>query len=167
MNTPINNVLTCAEINLETLRELLGRFGLSLEQVEDKAPIPGSWFGEPEAGIIARRVIIRGDTPVHSALHESCHLICMDEERRSTLHTNAGGDYDEENAVNYMEITLGTLLPEVGRERILADMDSWGYTFRLGSALAWFEEDAEDAHQWLLQHGLLDDSGQPTWKLRQ
>jgi hypothetical protein len=91
----------------------------------------------------------------------------MDETRRSTLHTNAGGDYDEENAVNYMEITLGTLLPGVGRERILADMDSWGYTFRLGSARAWFEHDAEDARQWLLDHNLLTEQNEPTWKLRQ
>jgi len=167
MNNTMNDVLTCAEIDLAALRELLGRFGLTLEQVEDNAPIPGSWFGEPEAGIIARRVIIRSDTPVHSALHESCHLICMDEERRSTLHTNAGGDYDEENAVNYLEITLGSLLPGVGRERILADMDRWGYTFRLGSAQAWFEQDAEDARLWLFEKGLLDNRGLPTWKLRQ
>jgi hypothetical protein len=162
----MNSVLTCNDISLQDLAQLLARFGLSLECVDDDAPIPGSWFGEPEAGIIARRVIVRGDTPVHSALHESCHLICMDEQRRSTLHTNAGGDYDEENAVNYMEITLGTLLPGVGRGRILADMDSWGYTFRLGSARAWFEQDAEDARQWLLAHGLLDEQGGPTWSLR-
>ena len=160
------NVLLCSEITLESLRELLGRFGLSLEVVGDGEPIPGSWFGEPEAGIIARRVIVRGDTPVHSALHEACHLICMDEQRRATLHTNAGGDYDEENAVNYMEITLASLLPEVGYARILADMDAWGYTFRLGSAQAWFEQDAEDARQWLLSHDLLDAAGQPTWCLR-
>jgi hypothetical protein len=166
MNASHDTVLTCNDIDLEALRALLGRFGLTLELVADDAPIPGSWFGEPEAGIIARRVIVRGDTPVHSALHESCHLICMDEARRRTLHTNAGGDYDEENAVNYLEITLGSLLPGVGYARILADMDRWGYTFRLGSARAWFEQDAEDARHWLLQRGLLDESGRPTWKLR-
>jgi hypothetical protein len=160
------SVLLCSELDPAPLAALLSRFGLSLERVADGAPIPGSWFGEPEAGIVARRVLVRGDTPVHSALHESCHLICMDAERRATLHTNAGGDYDEENAVNYLEITLGTLLPGVGRERILADMDSWGYTFRLGSARAWFEQDAEDARQWLLHHGLLEGDGSPTWKLR-
>lgn len=159
-------VLLCREIELTALQQLLQRFGLSLEMVADDAPIPGSWFGEPEAGIIGRRVIVRGDTPVHSALHESCHLICMDEQRRSTLHTNAGGDYDEENAVNYLEITLGSRLAEVGYDRILQDMDSWGYTFRLGSARAWFEQDAEDARQWLQRHGLLDAQGQPSWQLR-
>ena len=162
-----DNVLLCSEIDFNALAELLGRFGLTLERVADGEPIPGSWFGDPEAGIIARRVLVRGDTPVHSALHESCHLICMDEGRRSVLHTNAGGDYDEENAVNYMEITLGGYLSDVGRDRILADMDRWGYTFRLGSARAWFEQDAEDARHWLLHHGLLTPDGSPTWKLRQ
>lgn len=159
-------VLRCHEIRLDSLATLLERFGLTLELVPMGAAIPGSWFGEPEAGIIARRVIVRADTPVHSALHEACHLICMDEQRRSTLHTNAGGDYDEENAVNYLEITLAGLLPEVGRERLLLDMDAWGYSFRLGSARAWFEQDAEDARQWLLSRGLLDEQGLPTWQLR-
>jgi hypothetical protein len=37
----------------------------------------------------------------------------------------------------------------------MQDMDAWGYTFRLGSARAWFEEDAEDARTWLQQRGLL------------
>lgn len=159
-------VLTCNDISPEHLSDLLARFGLTLEMVADDAPIEGSWFGEPEAGIIGRRVIVRRDTPVHSALHESCHLICMDETRRATLHTNAGGDYDEENAVNYLEITLGDYLPGVGRERIMADMDAWGYTFRLGSACAWFEQDAADARQWLMAHGLLNAAGEPTWTLR-
>lgn len=162
----MTTVLTCNDIALQQLAGLLDRFGLTLERVDDGAPIPGSWFGEPEAGIIGRRVIVRGDTPLHSALHESCHLICMDEERRSTLHTNAGGDYDEENAVNYMEITLGAYLPGTGRERIMADMDTWGYTFRLGSARAWFEQDAEEARRWLCDNGLLNKEGEPTWKLR-
>jgi hypothetical protein len=162
----MDNVLLCNEIDAAALAALLARFGLTLEWVADGESIPGSWFGDPEAGIIARRVLVRSDTPLHSALHESCHLICMDQQRRATLHTDAGGDYDEENAVNYMEITLAGYLPEVGRERIMADMDRWGYTFRLGSSRAWFEQDAEDARQWLLKHELLDTTGKPTWKLR-
>ena len=36
------------------------------------------------------------------------------------------------------------------------DMDAWGYTFRLGSTRAWFEQDADDARQWLAERGLLD-----------
>ena len=162
----MNEVLTCAGINIDDLTTLLDRFGLSLEIVADDKPIPGSWFGDPEAGIIERRVLVRSDTPVHSALHESCHNICMDETRREKLHTDAGGDYDEENAVNYMEITLADYLPGVGRDRIMVDMDTWGYTFRLGSARAWFEKDAEETRLWLIEQQLLDKEGRPTWRLR-
>jgi hypothetical protein len=135
-------------------------------QVPAGAPIPGSWFGEPEAGIIARRVYVRPDTPVHSALHESCHLICIDEERRSRLHTDAGGDYAEENGVCYLQILLADFLPGMGRERMLCDMDCWGYTYRLGSARAWFEQDSADAREWLLAHRLIAEDGAPGWRLR-
>jgi hypothetical protein len=31
----------------------------------------------------------------------------------------------------------------------MADMDAWGYSFRLGSTRAWFEADAEDAREFL------------------
>ncbi|MBW6476270.1 MAG: hypothetical protein K0A95_04275 [Chromatiales bacterium] len=160
------SVLLCREIDHHALAALLQRFGLQLHILADEAPIPGSWFGEPEAGIIGQDIYLRGDTPVHSALHESCHVICMDGVRRRQLHTNAGGDYDEENAVNYLEITLACQLPEVGYARILADMDAWGYSFRLGSAQAWFEQDASDARAWLQDQGLLNAQGQPSWRLR-
>ena len=30
---------------------------------------------------------------------------------------------------------------------------TWGYSFRLGSAAAWFAEDAEDARDWLIATG--------------
>lgn len=160
------SVLLCNEIELQHLTVLLGKFGISIKRVADGESIPGSWFGEPEAGIIATSLYIRGDTPLHSALHESCHLICMDSTRRAKLHTNAGGDYDEENGVNYLEITLADYLPEFGSKRVMHDMDCWGYTFRLGSAKAWFEQDAEDARQWLIEHNLLDPQGLPTWDLR-
>ncbi|NOR52282.1 MAG: hypothetical protein GQ470_06640, partial [Gammaproteobacteria bacterium] len=136
------SVKLCHQIKLNHLSELLGKFGISIKLVAASDPIPGSWFGEPEAGIISTTLYIRGDTPVHSALHESCHLICMDSKRRSSLHTNAGGDYDEENGVNYLEITLANYIPEYDSEQLMNDMDCWGYTFRLGSAKAWFEQDA-------------------------
>jgi len=45
-------------------------------------------------------------------------------------------------------------LPGVGSERLMADMDAWGYTYRLGSTKAWFEQDAEDAKAWLIERGL-------------
>ncbi len=160
------SVVLCSEIELQHLVDLLSKFGIRIVQVADGEPIPGSWFGNPEAGIISTTLYIRGDTPVHSALHESCHLICMDSTRRTSLHTNAGGDYDEENGVNYLEITLANYIPEYGSDQLMKDMDCWGYTFRLGSSRAWFEQDAEDTHQWLIDHLLIDQQGVPTWKLR-
>ena len=44
------------------------------------------------------------------------------------------------------------------RDRVLADMDAWGYTFRLGSARAYVDGDAEDAWAWLQAHGLISES---------
>jgi hypothetical protein len=134
--------------------------------VPPAAPIPGSYWGEPEAGLIGHRLYLRPDTPVHSALHEACHYICADAPRRASLHTDAGGDFAEENAVCYLQILLADQLPEMGRERLFADMDAWGYSFRLGSTRAWFERDAEDARQWLVDQGLIDRGGRPTWKVR-
>lgn len=39
--------------------------------------------------------------------------------------------------------------------------DGWGYHYRLGSARAWFEQDAEDARAWLRRHGLIDAEDRP------
>jgi hypothetical protein len=36
----------------------------------------------------------------------------------------------------------------------MADMDAWGYSFRLGSTRAWFEHDADDARVFLQARGL-------------
>lgn len=159
-------VLTCADIELDDLRALLEKFNLKTSIVDPGADIPGSWFGDSEAGIIKNTLYIRMDTPVHSALHESCHYICMDEQRRQHLHTNAEGGYDEENGVCYMQILLSDYIPGLGQQRIFNDMDEWGYTFRLGSSRAWFENDAEDAKQWLLNHKLIDSDNKPLWVLR-
>jgi hypothetical protein len=102
---------------------------------------------------------VRRDTPVHSTLHEAAHSLCMGEERREALYRDAGGDFDEENAACYLQILLAEEIPAMGRDRMLADMDAWGYTFRLGSARRWFEEDAADARAWLLGHGLINAAG--------
>jgi hypothetical protein len=37
-------------------------------------------------------------------------------------------------------------------------MDAWGYTFRLGSARAYFEQDAEAAFALLSERGIIDDA---------
>ena len=50
---------------------------------------------------------------------------------------------------------------------MFADMDEWGYSFRLGSAGRWFAEDADDARQWLSRHGLIDHRSRITYALLQ
>lgn len=159
-------VLTCQELGYPQLQQLLQRFSLDLTIIEDNSPIPGSWFGDPEAGVIKTEVLVRGDTPVHSALHEACHVICMDQARREELHTDTGGDYDEENAVCYLQLLLSDQLKDMGRTRMMQDMDEWGYSFRLGSTRAWFKEDAEDARDWLIDKGLIQADLTPNWRLR-
>jgi hypothetical protein len=142
---------------LEALRALLAPHGLAVRVVPAGEPIPGSYWGEPEAGLIGDVLWLRPDTPLHSALHEAAHHVCMTPERRAALERDAGGDDAEENAVCYLQILWADRLPGVGRARLMADMDAWGYSFRLESAARWFEEDAADARAWLAARGLLPD----------
>lgn len=151
----MHRVATLADIGFDAAAVLLARYGLKLERVGDGLPIPGSYWGEPEAGVIAETAYARLDTPVHSLLHEACHLIVAAPERRAAIHTDASDSQAEEDASCYLQIVLGSEIAGIGRARIMADMDAWGYTFRLGSARAWFERDAEDARAWLAARGLL------------
>lgn len=148
------------------LGALLKRYGLALEMVAPEEVIPGSFWGGCEAGLIGATVFVRLDTPVHSVLHEAAHVICMTAERRAGLHTDAGGDEAEENAVCYLQILLAAALPAVGRERLCRDMDEWGYTFRLGGASVWFSEDAADARLWLSHRALIDEGSRLTYACR-
>jgi hypothetical protein len=159
-------VLLVNSIDRLPLEMLLDRYGLELTLVAPEQVIPGSFWGEREAGLIGSKIYVRLDTPVHSVLHEGAHFMCMTAERRAGLDTDAGGDDREENAVCYLQILLADVLPNVGRERMCRDMDEWGYSFRLGSAATWFAEDAEDARQWLLQQGLIDDESRITYACR-
>ena len=159
-------MLTIGELGSRAPAELLALFGLRLVVVEDDAPIPGSFWGEPEAGIIGGTVYARTDTPIHSLCHESGHIVCMTPERRRVLERDAGGDDLEESAVCYLQVLMGDCLPGVGRERLMRDMDDWGYSFRLGSTSAWFADDAGDARRWLLERDLVTDEGEPTFRLR-
>jgi len=159
-------VLVIGEGYVEPLRSLLARFGLGLDCVASGLPIPGSYWGEPEAGLVGRTIWARADTPVHSVLHEACHVLCMDGGRRRLLKRDAGGDYDEENAVCCLQILLSAELAGVGAERLMRDMDAWGYTFRLGSARAWYAEEGGEARGWLIRHGLLDARGRLTGRER-
>ena len=145
---------------------LLNRYGLELILTAPQEVIPGSYWGESEAGLKGQHLYARLDTPVHSVLHEASHYICMTPERRAGLDRDAGGDDLEEAAVCYLQVLLASELAGVGRERLCADMDAWGYSFRLGTTHAWFSGDAEDARAWLRERGIIDDSGRPTGALR-
>lgn len=148
-STPAPSVLTLADIGFESPAALLAGHGLCLQRIADGETIPGSYWGESEAGLIASTVFVRADTPVHSLLHEAAHLMVMPASRRPSIHTNASDSQAEEDAACYLQILLADSLPGVGRARLMDDMDAWGYTFRLGSARAWFEHDAEDARGFL------------------
>lgn len=136
------------------VRAILARYGLAITWVADDAPITGTFFGDREAGLVGSRLYVRRDTPVHSALHEGCHWICADETRRATVDADIGGDDLEECAVCYLSVVLADEIPGCGAERLLADMDAWGYSYRCGSARAWFTTDAADAREWLEARGL-------------
>jgi len=160
------DVLRVRDTTMDAIEKLCARYGLQPVLIANAAAIPGSFWGDEEAGLIENKLYVRPDTPLHSLLHEACHYICMSADRRAQLDTNAGGDYDEENAVCYLQILLAEQLPPLNPARIMADMDSWGYSFRLGSAARWFNEDAADARQWLIDTNLIDAQNQPTGKLR-
>ncbi|MGB5739801.1 MAG: hypothetical protein WBM54_10660 [Woeseia sp.] len=159
-------VLAIAELQAGALQSLAARYGLQIVTVGDRQTIPGTFWGEPEAGIIGSEIFLRSDTPVHSALHEMSHVVCMDSARRASLERNAGGDDAEEAAVCYLQIVLADELPRVGSERLMRDMDAWGYSFRLGSTLRWFREDAADARAWLESFELLTPGGRASFRLR-
>lgn len=146
------SVLRVSDLGIEKLQALFAEHGLHIELVESGVDIPGSHWGDDEAGLITNTLYARRDTPVHSVLHEGCHWLLMDDQRKLSLHTNAGGTMMEENAVCYLQILLADTLDGMGRARMMADMDAWGYSFRLGSTKAWFEEDAEDALAFLSSH---------------
>ncbi|HRO62956.1 hypothetical protein [Thermomonas sp.] len=150
------DVLRLTDIGFAAPTALLARYGLTLERIAGGAAIPGSYWGDSEAGIIGNTVYARDDTPVHSLLHEAGHLIVLPPQRRAQVHTDATDSVPEEDAVCVLQGLLGDALPGVGRERVWADMDAWGYTFRLGSARAYAEQDADAAWRWLFEHGLID-----------
>ena len=154
--------MTRVESHLAAVTQLLSRYRLEPVALAHDDEIPGSYWGESEAGLVGNRIYFRPDTPLHSVLHEACHFICMDDGRREQLERDAGGDYDEENAVCYLQILLASELDGADSGQMCRDMDAWGYTFRLGSAQAWFEQDADDARRWLLAHRIIDEGGRIT-----
>ncbi|HWN46319.1 MAG TPA: hypothetical protein VNM71_03105 [Steroidobacteraceae bacterium] len=145
---------------------LTRRFGVELRHLSRDDVLPGSYWGDSEAGLRGNTLYVRADTPLHSLLHELSHFVCMTPERRAGLDRDAGGDDAEECAVCYLQILLADELSQLGRERMFVDMDAWGYTFRLGTSREWFERDATDACAWLRESGLIDEAIKPTFRLR-
>ena len=161
--------MSCSEIQSldpSCVRELLSAYGLELITVSPGAGIPASYWGEPEAGLAATCLFARPDTPTHSLLHETAHFVCMSGDRRANLWRDAGGSVEEENAVCFLQVLLADYLPGLGRDRVLEDMDEWGYTFRQGTAAAWFSGDGRSARDWLLSKDVIDAQNKPTWRLR-
>ncbi|MEY3371793.1 MAG: hypothetical protein RLZZ537_261, partial [Pseudomonadota bacterium] len=148
-------VVRLRDIAIEQARQLLGLFDLELVMIADDEAIPGSYWGECEAGLIGNRVYARADTPVHSLLHEACHLIVLPPEKRAVVHTDASDSVLEEDATCYLQLLLAERITGFGFARACTDMDTWGYSFRLGSARAWFEQDADDARTFLHERGIL------------
>jgi hypothetical protein len=159
-------MLRMGGLNRLAIATLLDRYQLELRLHAIGAEIPGSYWGECEAGLIGKVLHARSDTPLHSVLHEAAHFICMSPERRTGLHTDAGGDDAEECAVCYLQLLLARELPQFGIALACEDMDEWGYSFRLGSTRAWFEQDAEDARLWLLNEGVINVDGSLSGALR-
>ena len=159
-------MLCLARADHAELARLLHRYGLDLRLVEPGAEIPGSYWGEREAGLRGSTLLARPDTPVHSILHEAAHFICMSPERRVGLERDAGGDDAEESAVCYLQVLLAGQLRGCGRARLWRDMDEWGYSFRLGRTARWFAQDAADARAWLTQQRITDTGERLTGALR-
>jgi hypothetical protein len=160
-------MLRLAMSDPSALARLLARYGLDLRTVAADQEIPGSYWGESEAGLLGNTLLARADTPLHSILHEAAHYICMTPERRVGLVRDAGGDDPEENAVCYLQVLLADCIRDFGRAAAWRDMDEWGYSFRLGSAQRWFESDAQDARDWLLRAGIIDAAGALSGALRE
>src|SRR5580698_2605951 len=110
-------MLRLATTDRVELALVLHHYGVKLELIAPDEQIPGSYWGDSEAGLKGDLLFARLDTPVHSVLHEASHYLCMTPERRAGLDRDAGGDDPEESAVCYLQILLADTLPLVGRER--------------------------------------------------
>ncbi len=159
-------VLRLGDVDAQQVTNLLQRFGLTLTPVVAGNPIPGSFWGDDEAGLIGAALFARGDTPLHSILHEACHWITCTPKRRAVLHTDAADTQDEENATCFLQILLSDHIPGFGRARGLKDMDAWGYSFRLGSAARWFRDDAQAEREWLQRFKLIDARERVRFRVR-
>ncbi len=139
-----------SDLGGEALARLFKTAGLDFVCVDSSIPIPGSYWGNPEAGLIGPTLFAASTTPIHSALHEAGHFVVMPKARRQRLHTDAGGDDAEEAAVCVVQVWLAANLVDYSEAMLFADMDAWGYSFREEAAARWWCGDAQDARRWLL-----------------
>lgn len=154
-------------LNPDSIKELLSHYGMQINCSKPGVDIPHSFWGTPEAGRKKNRLYIRGDTPIHSILHESCHYVCMPSMQHALEQIDAKGTAMEENATCYLQILLADHIHGYSRSQLMEDMDAWGYNFRLGSAHAWFTQDAEDVCEWLQKHQIISANNEITWTIRQ
>ncbi len=150
-----------------SVKTVLGHYGIEINCVAADEEIPHSFWGAPEAGRKQNHLYIRGDTPIHSILHEACHYICMPATQRLQTQVDAKGSTMEENATCFLQILLSDYLENYDRSQLMQDMDDWGYSFRLGSANAWFSQDADEVCQWLKKRQIINLENEITWQLGQ
>jgi len=155
-----------SNIDRSAVTRLLAQYQLDLRLVALNDAIPASYWGDSEAGLSGSTLYARLDTPLHSILHEAAHYICMSPERRAGLDRDAGGDDAEESAVCYLQLLLADALAGIGAARLCSDMDEWGYSFRLGSAAVWYQQDSADSRAWLAERGIVDPATRLTGGLR-
>lgn len=154
------------QLTTQAIAPILAHYQLQISLVPDDKDIPYSFWGAPEAGRRHSVLYVRGDTPIHSILHEASHFVCMPAIQRLQDDINVGGTAVEENATCYLQILLADWLENIDRSELMHDMDTWGYSFRLGSTARWFSTDSEDAREWLLEKMIINEQNQPTWQLR-
>ena len=154
-------------IDRVALAMLLARYGLELTLVAPQEVIPGSYWGDSEAGLIGHRIHARLDTPLHSVLHEAAHSICMTPERRAGLDTDAGGD-DAGGVRRVLSAGAAGRCAAGGRAA-----SGCSATWTSGAtASGWAaqqpgsNQDADDARAWLVKHGVLDAQCRVTYANR-
>ncbi|CAN0354514.1 unnamed protein product, partial [Phaeothamnion confervicola] len=52
------------------LAGIFARYGLTVRWLALDCEIPGSYWGDSEAGLVQSTLYVRADTPLHSALHD-------------------------------------------------------------------------------------------------
>jgi len=117
------DVLLVNAIDRLPLEVMLDRYGLAFVLAAPEEVIPGSYWGEREAGLMGSRSS-PGSTRrcIRCCTGRAISSACRPS-GRAGLDTDAGGDDAEENAVCYLQILIGGRAAEC-RER--ADVPRYG-----------------------------------------